>query len=284
LRSFAIVSLPDAETVLDESPLQAPPERISADERSDPWTVGEERPQERQDPSECPVARAVERKMRREVSIGDESQSRCRRHRVDFVGAKERARVPAPGEVADGRLVQSAIREEVVDEHQASAGPKGATYVAEKGSGVARMEERLDPVREVQIRGQRIPAEVPRQPKHPFLVPDALELLAAHGNAEALGGAPIEQIEEARADAAAQIEDSRPGAAKAFDLPQDELVDEMKRPGGIANPFAPDRPVENAFAAPLTAREKDAGIRVIVPRDLSRILRHHRSLPSPANV
>jgi hypothetical protein len=103
-------------------------------------------------------------------------------------------------------------------------------------------------------------------------------LLAAYGDAEPLGIAALEEIEEAPSDAAAQVEDARTGRAQRIDLPKDELVNEMKRSRAIDHTLAPDGAVENALASSLTAGEKRGGVLVVVTRDVVRVLRHRRSL------
>src|SRR3990172_11069291 len=60
---------PHPETILDESLLQAFPESVSADERSEPRTVGKNRANQRQEESERSISRTVEGKMRREISL-----------------------------------------------------------------------------------------------------------------------------------------------------------------------------------------------------------------------
>src|SRR3972149_4323627 len=60
---------PHPDTILDESLLQAFPESVSADERSDPRTVGKNRANQRQEESERSISRTVEGKMRREISL-----------------------------------------------------------------------------------------------------------------------------------------------------------------------------------------------------------------------
>jgi hypothetical protein len=93
---------------------------------------------------------------------------------------------------------------------------------------------------------------------------------------------PTENVEEARADAAAEIQDTGARSAERFDLPQEKLVNEVKGARTIANPFAPDPPVEDPFAPSLTAGEKRAGVLVVVTRDVP--VRHGCSLAAPSGI
>ena len=192
--------------------------------------------------------------------------------------AEKRRREPTPDEISNGHLVAGVAGEEVVDQNQATPWTERAAHVLEERPGIAPVDEGLDPVREVHLRGQRIPAEVSPEPPAVPAPPSALVLLAAYVDAEPLGIAALEEIEEAPSNAAAQVEDARPGRAQRIDLPKDELVNVMKRARAIDDTMAPDRPVENALASSLTAREKRAGVLVVVTRDVVRVLRHRRSL------
>ena len=102
------------------------------------------------------------------------------------------------------------------------------------------MYERLDTVGEVDRGRELIAAEVPLKPPGASALPGERVLLAAQRDAEALGLAAAEEIEEARADTAAEIQDSGPRGTESSDLFQHELVDEMKRRGPVSNAISPD--------------------------------------------
>ena len=186
--------------------------------------------------------------------------------------------MPTPSEIADRRLVPRALHEKVIHENQPPAEAERLTYVLEKGASIAGVHEGLDTVREIDRGRERIAAEVSPKPPGVSAFPGELVLLAAYGDAEPLRIAALEEIEEAPPDAAAQVEDARPGRAQRIDLSKDELVNVVKRSRAIDDTLAPDGAVEDALASSLTAREKRAGVLVVVSRDVVRVLRHRRSL------